>query len=350
MAARQISGMKKKPKFGAKSEKVAVLVDSVMNANIPIQINTTGQLTAKEKIALFSEVQGIMERGSNKFFEGTYFKKGSVLLGINSEEFTASLKAQRSNFYNQIIAIMPDLQLDYPESVFEWTKYLEGFDVSRTLAPLPEAGSEQEKYYIAGKQIYSTYYSIKNLEVKLSKHKIRAPFSGVLTEANVKEGTLIRMGQKLGEFVAPGIFELEVPVNASMKNLVKPGKKVKSHDIEGNRSWEGVITRINSKIDPTTQSISVFIELRANDLYEGMFLEAELDAREINNAFEINRKILNDDNSVFIVQDSVLAKVFVEPLYYKESSVIVGNLPDESTILANPVPGAYNGMKVEILN
>lgn len=349
MISQKMAASKKRPNYRPNGSVTAVYVQSVNNSDVPVTITTSGQLQAKEKVQLFSEVQGIMERGSHRFFEGIYFKKGEVILRVNRDEFAANLRAQRANLFNLIVGIMPDLRLDYPEAAPAWERYIANFNERNMLAALPEPKSDQEKYYIAGKQIYSTYYSIKNLEVKYDKHDIRAPFSGFVSLALVREGTLIRPGQQLGEFVSPNVYELEVPVNASYENLVRIGKEVTTHDIERKRSWTGKITRINKKIDPATQSFMVYIELRGKDLSDGMFLEADLNARSIENAFELDRKLLASDNSVFIVQDSILKKVTVDPVYYKQSTVVVQNLPEDASILANPVPSAYPGMKVEVL-
>lgn len=348
--SKQMADSKKKPAFKPNGISTAVYIETVKNDDVPLVISTTGQLQAKEKVQLYSEVQGIMERGARRFFEGTYFRKGEVMISVNRDEFAANLRAQRANLFNMIVGIMPDLQLDYPNAAADWEKYIAAFDENNMLDPLPESKSDQEKFYIAGKQIYSSYYSIKNLEVKFNKYKIRAPFSGFISETLVKEGTLIRPGQKLGEFVSPNIFELEVPVNASYENLVKVGKQVVTHNIEKTKSWTGKVTRINKKVDPGTQSFLVFIELSGEGLHDGMFLEAELDAKSISNAFEISRKLLAGDNSIFIVKDSILQKIYVEPAYYKESSVVVKNIPDNANILSNPIPGAYPGMKVEVLS
>lgn len=347
--SQKMAASKKKPGFKSNRVSTAVYVEHVQNGVVPLTISTTGQLQAKEKVQLYSEVQGIMERGKRRFFEGTYFKRGEIMIIVNREEFAANLRAQRANLFNLIVGIMPDLRLDYPQAADQWQQYISDFDENKKLSPLPEPENEQEKFYIAGKQVYSTYYSIKNLEVKYDKYQIRAPFNGFISEAAVKEGTLIRPGQKLGEFVSPYVFELEVPVNASYEKLIKIGKEVKTRNIEKTKSWTGKITRINKKVDPGTQSFLVFIELRGEDLHDGMFMEAELDAKPIDQAYEISRKLLGGDNSVFIVKDSILQKIYVEPAYFKESSVIVKNIPDNATILSNPVPGAYPGMKVEVL-
>ena len=77
-----------------------------------------------------------------------------------------------------------------------------------------------------------------------------------------------------------------------------------------------------------------------------MFLEAELEAKAEQNAYEIDRKLLQEGNKVFLVQDTVLTLADVEPVFFKEKSVVVKGLEDGAVILAKPVPGAFNGMRV----
>jgi RND family efflux transporter MFP subunit len=186
------------------------------------------------------------------------------------------------------------------------------------------------------------------MEVRLSKYTIRAPFTGILTEALVTQGSLVRPGQKLGEFIDPSVYEMEIAVNATYKDLLQIGKKVKLHNLENTKSWMGKVVRVNGKVDQTSQTIKVYIELRSKELKEGMYLEAELVAKSEKEAFEIPRKVLVNNNSVYVVNDTVLKLTRVQPVYFKDQSVIIKGLPDGTKTLSKMVPGAYDGMTVRI--
>jgi len=327
----------------------SVFTRTVKNDYIPVTVSTNGLLTARYRFELYSEVQGVFEGSATDFKPGAYYEKGSILLKINSDEHQANLRAQKSNLFNQIVLLLPDLRLDYPEAFPNWEKYVKEFDLEGPIKPLPTPKSEREKLFISGRNIYSPYYMVKNLEERMTKYTLRAPYSGVLTEALVTTGTLIRVGQKLGQFINPNIYELQVPVNTAYSDLVKTGQHVNLHNIEKTKSWEGKIIRINSIVDQATQSIQVFILVRGKDLREGMYLEAELQAREIEDAFEVDRKLLMEGNQLFYVRDTVLELTTIDPVYFKERSVIVQGLEDGMHLLARPVPGASPGMTVQVL-
>ncbi len=337
---------KPKPKF----EKIVktVFVNEVDNKEIPIVITTSGNLNAKHKIELFAEVQGVLKHSSKEFKAGATYRKGELFLSINSDEFYANLQSQKSNFYNSITSIMPDIRLDYPNEYDKWLHYLNSFDINKTTPKLPEMNSEKEKYFISGRGINTTYYNVKNLEVKLGKYNLRAPYKGVLTEAIVTPGTLVRIGQKLGEFIDPTVYEMEVSVNAEFANLLKKGNVVKLHNLEKTKEYEGKVIRINGRVDATSQTIKAYIQVSHNDLKEGMYLEANLNARSESNAIEISRKLLIDNQQLFVVRDSVLELIDVNPVYFSAESVVLKGIEDGTLLLSKSLPGAYDGMRVKI--
>lgn len=325
-----------------------VYTSPVVNTDIPILLNANGNIVASRKVELFSEVQGIFKETRLPFKAGQYYRKGQILMDIDSREFYTSLLAQRSTLYDLIIGMMPDLRFDYPESFTHWEKYLKEFNLEKNLVPLPKAVSDKEKYFVNGRQVVSTYYNIKNLEERYSKYKIVAPFSGVLTESTVNPGTLIRSGQKLGEFVAMNEFELEVNVNEQFLSILKVGEPVGLFDLTGERSWTGIVKRINGRLDQSTQTVKVFIGLTGDGLIEGMYLEASIKARSENGVIEIPRNLLINESEVFVVEDDKLAIMKVQTVHFTNKTAIIRGLTDGTQLITRPVPGAYVGMLVKI--
>lgn len=337
-----------KPHQKAKKIVKTVFVDIVENKNIPITIKANGNLVAKNKIEIFSEVQGVLHTSSKEFKAGTSYKKGEIILKINNEEEYANLQAQKSNLYNTITSIMPDIRLDYSDEYEKWRAYLSGFDFDKPTPKLPATNSEKEKFFVSSRNIYTTYYNVKNLEVRLAKYIIRAPYNGILTEALVNPGSLVRQGQKLGEFINPSVYEMEVAINAAYIDLLQKGNVVKLFNLDNSKSWEGKIIRVNGKVDQASQTVKTFIGVSGNALKEGMYLEANLVAKQEQNAYEIARKLLVNNESVYVLKDSVLALVKVHPVYFKDKTVVIKGLKNGTKVLSKNVPGAYAGMAVKV--
>lgn len=325
-----------------------VFTQNVLNTEIPIVVKANGNLVASRKVEIYSEVQGIFKESSKAFKSGQYYRKGEILMDINSREFYTSLLAQRSTLFDLITAMMPDLRFDYPESFDHWDAYLQDFDLQENLKPLPEPLDDQEKYFVNGRQVVTTYYNIKNLEERYSKYQIRAPFNGILTESVVNPGTLIRSGQKLGEFVSILDYELEVDVNQEYLDILQIGEPVLLTSLSGDNEWEGIVRRINGRLDQTTQTVKVYIGVQGSDLIEGMYLEANIAARSEKNAIEIPRTLLQNENQLFAVEDGKLVIKEVNPVYFTDRTAVIKGLSNGTEILSRPVPGAYSGMLVKV--
>ncbi|MBI9035871.1 MAG: HlyD family efflux transporter periplasmic adaptor subunit, partial [Bacteroidales bacterium] len=153
----------------------------------------------------------------------------------------------------------------------------------------------------------------------------------------------------LGEYISSGIFELEISIKLEDIPLISIGDVVSVHSEATSKTHQGKVVRINNKIDPNTQMVSVFVDLKGDHLHDGMFLDAEISGENINNVFEIPRKALLDNDMVYYVKESELMSITVNPVRYNKSTVLVSNLPDNLSIISQIVPGAFLGMKVKAI-
>jgi len=350
LLAKYLIDSKNKPKPQVNKIVKTVFTETVKNHSVPILITANGNLVAKNKIELFSEVLGVLIATSKDFRPGTTYKKGETIIKINSDEFYANLQAQKSNLFNVLTAIMPDIQLDFPTEYPKWESYLRNFDMNKPIEALPKINSEKEKFFISGRGVFLAYYNAKNLEVKLNKHTIRAPFNGVLTEATVNPGTLIRSGQKLGEFIDPTVYEISASVKSEFRDLLAIGKSVEIYNLEKTKSWTGKVVRINAKVDSNTQTIEAFIEVHGDNLKEGQYLEVLLQAKSEENAYEVPRNLLIENSKLYVVKDSILDLIPVNLVYENHNSVVIKGLENGTQLLAKPVPGSHSGMLVKVFN
>lgn len=345
--AKNLIANKHKPKPIKEKVVKTVFTDTVSNGIVKIVIPANGSLVAKRRVELYAEVQGVFKSSRKLFKPGQKYTKGQALISMDASEYRASVQSAKSNLYNTLAAIMPDLRLDFPDVYQKWQTYLNGFNLEKTTPKLPVMTSEKENYFITGRGIVSNYYNVKNLEQRLAKYIISAPFSGILTQAFVTEGSLIRAGQKLGEFIDPSVYEMEVALSKDYASLLKVGESVLLNSLDKTENFKGTVSRVNGSIDATTQTITAYIEVQDETLKEGMYLEANLDAKEEHDAIEIDRNLLLEGQQVFIVRDSILDVMPAKPVYFSETKVVLKNIPNGTVILKKPVPGAYAGMLVK---
>ncbi|MEM9362365.1 MAG: HlyD family efflux transporter periplasmic adaptor subunit [Bacteroidota bacterium] len=337
---------RKEPLEEDKREKPMVSTQLVVPGTFPFVIEATGSLTAKKRIELYSEVQGILIATQTEFKEGNRFGKNQTLLHINSSEYEAQLLSTRSAFLNRIAGMLPDMEIDFPEGSSKWRLYLENFEVNRPLQSLPKPTSEAERFFLTGKGIYENFYTVKNQEERLSKYTLSAPFNGVVTESLVTTGTLVRNGQKLGEFIDPSLFEIKLEVPSRYNKYITLGKEVTLETLDTEQKFQGKIRRINAKISSNTQTITVVVELAEKGLKEGQFLQGTIFGELIENVVKIDNNLLIENNQVYIVEEGVLQLQEVVPVNYVGDSVLVGGLSSQTILLDEVLANAYPGMSV----
>ena len=317
----------------------------VKNNVYNVQIPSNGVLEAYQRIKVTARVQGLMQTISPLFKSGQAYKKGQTLVQIESSEFRSNVISQRASLYNLITSVLPDLELDFPEAYEIWKAFLLQFDVEQTVPAIP-AMEENVRLFISGRGIISSYYALQNLEKSLTFYSIKAPFDGVLVAANVTEGSLIRPGQELGDFIAPDHYELKVALPKSYVEKIAVGASVELKSIDTQKTYPGKVARINAKVTTQTQSVEVFIRVSNPELKEGMYMESQIGALEFENVFSIDRGLLDGDQQLYLIEKNQLQLKQVKVVHFTETDAIVSGLTDGQLLIAQPIIGAYQGMEV----
>ncbi|UJH69139.1 efflux RND transporter periplasmic adaptor subunit [Allomuricauda sp. SCSIO 65647] len=329
-----------------REEKPLVSTTLVAPQSMPYVVSATGTLSAVQNIELYSEVQGVLLQSRPLFKEGNSFGKGQTILQIDNAEYLAQLQSSKSSLVSQIAAMLADMEIEFPEAAKKWERYLKNFDINRKLEPLPQFSSDAEKFFVTGRGITQTYFNVKNQQERLSKYYITAPFDGVVTEANVDPGTLVRNGQKLGEFIDNSVYELKLSIPATENRYLTIGKPVRLGPLKGNATYKGAISRINPKINQQTQTIEVFVKVRNPNLKDGQYLKAEIYGEKIDGVVQIESSLLVENDHVYIVVDSTLQLQKVAPLNYVGDHVIVSGLKTGTILVIETIGNAYPGLKV----
>jgi multidrug efflux pump subunit AcrA (membrane-fusion protein) len=348
LLARKIMAPKEDKASTYREKTTKVFVDEVRNSQVPVAIKVNGRLEAVDELELYAEVQGVFQ-SEKKFRPGTPYNKGELIIKVEDTQDRANLMAQRSSLLNQIVQLLPDIKFDYPEEYEKWSAYVEDFNIKERTQPLPQPGSEREKFFIDGKNLSTAFYNIKQLEAQLEKYHIYAPFSGILTEALVNPGSLIRPGQKLGTLTSQSNYELALPIREEYAGMLRPGTVLEVRSELDGRRLNGRLVRINPKVDPGSQTVMSYVQLSGPGLREGMFFDAELPLEPIDSAMEINRKLLVKNKFVYGVKDSLLVEYSVIPVHYNKETVVIRGLEDGQRILQRMIPAAREGMKVDVI-
>lgn len=340
--------------FSAKDEKAETPISfrskvvETTEANpsaIPISVAVSGRLQASNRMEIFAEVTGILKNGN--FNTGQAFAQGQTVANVDDSEYRAQLTAARSSFMGILSQSLADIAVDYPADAHKWENFLHKIQPTENMPALPRIDNVQLKQFLSGRNILSNYYTIQSQEVRLTKYHIKAPYTGVLSEAAIDPGTLVRVGQKMGTFVQLGTYELEASVSRSSLAFLQQGNKVGLYAADLEQEYMGTVSRINTTINATTQMVSVYFTVSGEKLKEGMYLEATIEAGSANNALEIDRNTLINGNSIYTIGlDSALVLTPITVVKFAKDKAIVTGISAGTLLPLVQISGAFEGMKV----
>ena len=123
------------------------------------------------------------------------------------------------------------------------------------------------------------------------------------------------------------------------------------------RQWKGLVIRNESQVDQQTMTIYLQVRFQVSDNMEpyqypplGLFVEAEIQGRTVDQVMKIPRSALRADNTILTVNDVnelVIAKVAIARTLAKSVLVSEG-LEIGARVIVSPMETPVPGMKLSI--
>lgn len=195
------------------------------------KIKITGAILANESVALKSEISGKIEK--IYFQEGQHVKKGTLLLSINDDEMVAQVE-----------------RLKYTQKLNEDIEY-------RLRQLLEKEAISREEYEIGFTTLNTTLSDIKEREARLSKHKLYAPFDGIIGLRQVSEGSYLSPSDLVVNIYNINPIKVEFSVPGKYSSMINKGDSI-SFSIEASKNiFTGIIYALEPRIDPRTRTLQI---------------------------------------------------------------------------------------------
>ena len=326
------------------------------------KIVSQGTALPRTTILLISEVSGKVVSVSDKFNAGKFFQKNDLLLEIDPRDYELSLAQAR------LKVAQADLRLQMEEkeatvSRKEW-KLLNQGEPTGLQAREPQL-AEARAALDAAKATEES--ALRNLD----RCRIRAPFDGMVSKANVRPGQFVSAGIQLGEIFATDVSEVRLPLSTSdlsFINLPKPNEPLNIDQApkvilinkvgEESQEWIGSIVRSEENVDPINRMVYVVAKvddpysLKNNNkalLRRGTFLKATINGRTAKKIIAIPRTALRGKDRVWIAEDGKLIYRKVKPVYLDENLAIISEgIDSNEQIIVSLLAGVIDGMGIKI--
>ena len=348
-----------KPQSISAAPPIEVEVEILTPTNHQILISSTGTTQPITQTALTSEVGGEIIYRSKKFSEGSSVIEGEILAKIDDTD----LQLQYNNALLQLRTAEVQSQVQKAEAeVAEeaWGKIGEGTAKDLTLKK-PQLKQVEAALNVAKAQVESA-------KKKLDKTDITAPYTGRIQSVSIDLGSTILPGQPVGVIYTANQIEISLPVKDSdlaFLDIPMDGRKLNDNEkslvtisapYKGKiQQWQGNIERVDGVIDPVTRMIKIiasfkneFLEENQTTLPIGLFVEAEINGKFLENVFIVPNVSLTTNNEILVVDknNQIEMRKIVVLKKLKDSVIIKDGLSIGERIIVSKLNIATTGMDV----
>ncbi len=341
-----------------KPEARAVETEMLVFGDLTQQIEGDGVVESERTLEIISEANGQVLFAKNDLKDGTFVREGELVLEIDSQDVENDLYALRSDFLNAVASVLPELQLDDARIYRRWFDYFGSLDIKTPVPELPEITNPQEKIKVSTKNIIGKYYAVRNQEILLSKHTVRAPFDGYISQNGVIENSFVSTGQHLFTLADPKNLVVTVPLLVEESQAIDFSSmpKVAVYADEGSDEVTyGRITRKQTMLDRNSQTLNVFVTFKNNSLnphfLPGSYVHVSIDGRMLRDVAPVPRHLLDGEGQIYTMKDGTLGRQQLEVVAYQGDVAIVRNsLPDETVIVTTILQKPLVGMDIRSIN
>ncbi|MBW2568989.1 MAG: efflux RND transporter periplasmic adaptor subunit [Deltaproteobacteria bacterium] len=376
-----------------------VEIMSVKSEDLNMIIDGYGTVKPRETLKLAAEIKGQVFDVDSSFKEGSFIKKGAVLIKIDPriyrlevdrqkiqiEQTEAEIKKLRQEIKNFDASIkITKANAALARNDFERLKKLSIKNVvaqatldqaeQRYLASLERLQGFENQLNLTGPlkerleaQLDMGKVMLCQAKLDLEKTDIIAPFDGWVLIKDVEKGRYVNAGQYIGSVYSDGALDVEIRIpTKDIKWFVTDWKQDAMPDVEiifrGNNSphkWRGRVARIKAQVDEKTRTLPVVVEIDRNSIKDktrggvqlrpGTFVTALIKGKKIKQVFVLPRYVIHAGDMVYIMTDNRLKIRPVNILRKVRDSVYIDKgLSDGELVVKSPLSGVVDGMKVRI--
>lgn len=321
--------------------------ETVTLEDVEQPIRLTGRVIPLQEATISSQVPGLILSTNKILQEGKYYQKGETVIAIDDEPLQFRLRAERSQLVTNLVRLLSDMSIDYPEQHPNWEQFTDDIEAASLLPDLPEINNRQFKYFISAAGIPAQFYAIKAQEATLDDYLVRAPFSGQLTLAAIEPGAVVQPGQVLAKISRTDVYELEVSLPVSLVEQLRVGQSVSFRSRNLDQDYVGKVHRFGPRIDPATQSVTAFVRLSGPELRSGLYLEAEIPGERLEQVAVLPKEALNRDGTVYVISEGVVTAKEVDVLLLESDKVYLNGIATGDVVVVESSDEPLVGRSVQ---
>ena len=307
------------------------LVDVILAAPAEhsISVRTQGTVEPVRRVGLVAQVSGKVESVSDRFLDGRFFKAGDMLLQLEQADYKFAIARARAEEAAAAQRVAEERGRNL-QAQREWRE-LGTSEANDLFLRKPQLRAAEASLAAAEADVAAA-------ELALERTTVRAPFDGRLEKKSVDLGQFVAPGTELAQIYATDRVEIHLPISDSQLALLELPlfetavesypEVVLSARFGGERwQWQGKVARVEASIDRDSRVTFAIAEVsdpfgvsgsQRPPLTPGLFVEASIRGKPIQQSVELPASALRGDNTVLVVNENSRLERLVVDLIRRE--------------------------------
>jgi RND family efflux transporter MFP subunit len=347
-----------------------VRVAAVQPEAVTLQVQSQGKVQASRRVNLSASTSGQVSWVSSSFVSGGFFEADEVILRLDSSDFENALERSRST--------MEQAQTEASYASVELERYREL--AQRRLVSESQVQELQRQADISAGRLRDAKALMAQTELDLRRSEVRAPFATIVESTAIELGQNVNRGQSLANLLSANDVEVRLPLALSQLGYLDiplgyrgelPDELAPEVTLSGMfggqlHHWRGKLVRTEAGIDASNNSVQAIVRVEQSatqnplpgestqsiPLPVGLFIEANIRGKTVNNLYALPREVIRSGSRVLIVDaENRLRFREVEILRLENERVLIdsGLRPGER-ICMSPIQAVVDGMLVQVVD
>ena len=340
-----------------------VRVTRVHKSDVRLTVTSQGTVKPRTESQLVPEVAGRIIWVSPSLVAGGFFEASQVLARIDPHDYQQAIVRSEADVATARLRLAQE-KAESRVARREWEELGKGDPGALTLRE-PQLADARAALAAAEANLETAKRNVERTE-------LRAPYAGRVREKMVDVGMFVSTGTTVASVYAVDVAEIRLPLpdeelayldvplhyRGSAQSGSAPRVIIRAEFAGRTHEWEGRIVRTEGEIDPMTRMVHLVAEVRnpyargadpdRPPLAAGMYVEAEIEGREVADVARLPRQALRGRNQVLVIDDSSTLRFrTVDVLRATSTEILVRDgLDAGEAVCLSPLEAVTDGMQV----
>ncbi len=342
------------------------LVEVIMAqpADLTLTVSSQGTVRPHREINIVSQVGGIVVETDEHFADGGFFDADAVLVQLEDADYRLELIRAEAQVADAVQLVAQEKGRNR-QAAREW-RDLGNEEANELFLRKPQlAGAEAA--------LEAARANVEQARLNLARTSISVPFNGRVREKMVDVGQYLTPGTPVARVYDTDVVEVRLPLTDRQVALLDLPLNFRSADSQlpsaavtltarfADREWQwaGRVVRTEGSIDVDSRVIYAVVEVEKPfeatpgserpPLSIGLFVEAEIQGRQLSQVVSLPRNALRNDGSVLLVDAA--DRLTTRPVRVLKSArrqAWVQGLGDSDQVVVSQPSIAVDGMAVTV--